>query len=120
MPSFGAPKCGKRADVRPNSRKSSRPVGRRRERTSDTVRQSVPDDAFLHILVRVNLAKEEAKGRVVEEAAVATAVPCSEAGHANQALNRASLLAPTRTRVAREKSCVPKTIRLGAGITPSV
>ena len=34
-------KCSKRADARPNSRKSRRPVGWRRQRTSHSVPQSV-------------------------------------------------------------------------------
>src|SRR6476646_5131296 len=55
------------------------------------VEPTAADDAFLHILVGVNAAKEEAKGGVVEEATVATAVPCSEAGHADQALARTVL-----------------------------
>src|SRR5262245_13576379 len=55
------------------------------------VEPTAPDNAFLHILVGVNAIKEEVKGGVVEKAAVATAVPCPEAGHADQALDRAVL-----------------------------
>jgi hypothetical protein len=55
------------------------------------VESTAANDAFLQILVCVNAAKEEAKRGIVEDAPAATAVPCSQAGHADQALDRAVL-----------------------------
>jgi hypothetical protein len=49
---------------------------------------------------------------------VATAIPCSEAGHADQVLERAALHGLTSTRVAVEKSCVPAPAELNWNCTP--
>ena len=84
------------------------------------VEPTAADDAFLHILVGVNAAKEEAKGGVVEEATVATAVPAPKPVTQIKRLTGLFSMASTSTRVAVEKSCVPETIRPGTGITPSV